>query len=100
MQIAQMKHHIRQEKRMAIARSFIDGAAFNMLKNLRYYTNRGKDTRQQMERIEAYISLIATATDIPMLMGIEGNIRQPIMRHLYDYRGFFHGKPDKDATFQ
>ena len=25
MQIAQMKHHIRQEKRMAIARSFIDG---------------------------------------------------------------------------
>ena len=76
MQIAQMKHHIRQEKRMAIARSFIDGAAFNMLKNLRYYTNRGKDTRQQIERIEAYIPLIATATDIPMLMGIEGNIRQ------------------------
>ena len=76
MQIAQMKHHIRQEKRMAIARSFIDGAAFNMLKNLRYYTNRGKDIRQQMERIEAYIPLIATATDIPMLMGIEGNIRQ------------------------
>jgi cas1_HMARI: CRISPR-associated endonuclease Cas1, HMARI/TNEAP subtype len=61
---------------MAIARSFIDGAAFNMLKNLRYYTNRGKDTRQQIERIEAYIPLIATATDIPMLMGIEGNIRQ------------------------
>lgn len=61
---------------MAIARSFIDGAAFNMLKNLRCYTNRGKDTRQQIERIEAYIPLIATATDIPMLMGIEGNIRQ------------------------
>ena len=35
-----------------------------------------KDTRQQIERIEAYIPLIATATDIPMLMGIEGNIRQ------------------------
>ena len=44
MQIAQMKYHIRKEKRMNIARSFIQGAAFNMLKNLRYYNNRGKDT--------------------------------------------------------
>lgn len=76
MQIAQMKHHIRQEKRMVIARSFIEGAAFNMLKNLKYYNNRSKDTTQQIERIESYLPLIANAVDIPMLMGIEGNIRQ------------------------
>ena len=95
MQIAQMKHHIRQEKRMAIARSFIDGAAFNMLKNLRYYTNRGKDTRQQIERIEAYIPLIATATDIPMLMGIRGISVKPIMRHLIRLSMVFPWKPTK-----
>lgn len=76
MQIAQMKHYSRNDKRMVIAKCFIDGAAFNMLKNLRYYTNRGKDVTQQIERIEAYIPLISTATDIPVLMGIEGNIRQ------------------------
>lgn len=76
MQIAQMKHHIRQEKRMQIARSFIEGAAFNMLKNLKYYNNRAKDTTEQITRIESYVPLIATATDIPMLMGVEGNIRQ------------------------
>ena len=76
MQIAQMKYHIRKEKRMNIARSFIQGAAFNMLKNLRYYNNRGKDTIIQIERIESYVPLILTANDIPMLMGIEGNVRQ------------------------
>ena len=76
MQIAQMKYHIRKEKRMNIARSFIQGAAFNMLKNLRYYNNRGKDTIIQIERIESYVPLILTVNDIPMLMGIEGNVRQ------------------------
>ena len=76
MQIAQMKHHIRKEKRMIIARNFIQGAAFNMLKNLKYYNNRSKDTSVQIERIESYVPLITTANDVPMLMGIEGNIRQ------------------------
>ncbi|WP_294143252.1 type I-B CRISPR-associated endonuclease Cas1b [uncultured Sanguibacteroides sp.] len=76
MQIAQMKHYIRKDKRMAIARRFIQGAAFNMLKNLKYYNNRDKDTLSQINRIENYIPLIETATEIPELMGIEGNIRQ------------------------
>ena len=76
MQIAQMKHYIRKDKRMAIARRFIQGAAFNMLKNLKYYNNRDKDTLSQINRIENYIPLIETAIEIPELMGIEGNIRQ------------------------
>lgn len=76
MQIAQMKYHIHQGKRMEIARQFIQGAAHNMLKNLKYYNSRGKDINIQINRIEAYTPLIQTTTDIPMLMGIEGNIRQ------------------------
>lgn len=76
MQIAQMKYHIRKDKRMEIARSFIQGAAFNMLRNLKYYNNRGKDTVVQIKRIESYIPQIAIIDGIPELMGIEGNIRQ------------------------
>lgn len=76
MQVAQMKHHIHQGKRMEIARRFIQGAAHNMQKNLKYYNNRGKDTLFQINKIDTYIALISTTTDIPMLMGIEGNIRQ------------------------
>jgi CRISPR-associated protein Cas1 len=60
---------------MPIARKFIEGAAFNMVKNLRYYNNRDKDTSSQIERIEALSLQIDTAEDIDTLMGIEGNIR-------------------------
>lgn len=60
---------------MTIARRFIEGAAFNMVKNLRYYNNRDKDTSQQIEKIEALSLQISGAEDIETLMGIEGNIR-------------------------
>ena len=46
-----------------------------MLKNLRYYNNRQKDTSEQISRIEALTESISSSTDIEMLMGIEGNIR-------------------------
>lgn len=76
MQLAQTKFHLRKEKRLQIAMKFIQGAAYNMVKNLKYYNSRGKDTSAQIVKIESYIPLIDTAIDIPMLMGIEGNIRQ------------------------
>ena len=47
-----------------------------MLKNLRYYDNRDKDTAGCIERIEMLTSSLPNATDIATLMGIEGNIRQ------------------------
>lgn len=43
MQIAQTKHYGNKAKRLAIAQKFVEGAAFNILKNLRYYQSRGKD---------------------------------------------------------
>lgn len=47
-----------------------------MLKNLRYYNNRAKDTTLQIEKIESLMLQIPSSTEIDMLMGIEGNIRQ------------------------
>ena len=73
--MAQAEACAKPAKRMIIARKFIEGAAFNMLKNLRYYNNREKDTSVQIERIETLQLLIAGASDIQTLMGIEGNIR-------------------------
>jgi CRISPR-associated protein Cas1 len=40
---------------MTVARKFIDGAAFNMVKNLKYYNNRGKDLEPLIENIEKYM---------------------------------------------
>ena len=43
MLLAQTTAFQNKKKRMVVARSFIEGAAYNMTKNLRYYNSRGKD---------------------------------------------------------
>lgn len=74
--IAQCQSNINKKKRMAIAQKFVEGAAFNILKNLRYYDNRGKDASYQIEKVESLMLQIPATDEIDMLMGIEGNIRQ------------------------
>jgi CRISPR-associated protein Cas1 len=76
MQIAQTQHYISNKKRIIIAQKFIEGAAFNILKNLRYYQSRGKDLITYIETIERYSAAIQETIAIDELMGIEGNIRQ------------------------
>jgi CRISPR-associated protein Cas1 len=73
--IAQTEMYSKLKTRLPLAQKFIEGAAFNMVKNLRYYNNREKDTSVQIERIETLSTQITGTTDIAMLMGIEGNIR-------------------------
>lgn len=76
MQIEQTKHYSSKAKRLTIAQKFVEGAAFNILKNLKYYQSRGKDLGGIIETIEGYSDSIQQTTDIDMLMGVEGNIRQ------------------------
>lgn len=76
MQVDQTKHYLATKKRMVLAQRFIEGAAFNMVKNLRYYHNRGKDMETDIAQIEAYACRIGDTTQVDELMGLEGNIRQ------------------------
>ncbi|TZF81274.1 type I-B CRISPR-associated endonuclease Cas1 [Pedobacter sp. BS3] len=76
MQIAQTKYHSSKTKRLIIAQKFVQGAVFNILKNLRYYHSRGKELGDIIATIERYSTLLSNTTDIDMLMGFEGNIRQ------------------------
>jgi len=76
MQVEQTRHYTLRNKRMALAQKFVEGAAFNMLKNLRYYNNREKDVSHIIGQIEAYMTQIPATAEVPELMGIEGNIRQ------------------------
>lgn len=76
MLLAQTSHYQNKKKRMVIARKFIEGAAYNMLKNLQYYNRRGKDMEGIMElmsKLAAQIPMTQTTED---LMGVEGQIRQ------------------------
>ena len=74
--LAQTKHYQTKKKRVALARKFVEGAAFNMIKNLKYYNTRGKDLDKLIERIEKYTSQLITAVEVDQIMGLEGNIRQ------------------------
>jgi CRISPR-associated protein Cas1 len=82
MLLAQTNFFRDKKKRILIARKFIEGASYNMIKNLRYYNNRGKDISFQIAQIEKFSELIPNTQAIDELMGIEGNIRQTY------YQGF------------
>ena len=41
--VQQVKHHTNKEKRLKIAKLIIEGAVFNIVKNLKYYNNREID---------------------------------------------------------
>lgn len=61
---------------MDIAQKLIEGAAANMLRNLKYYQNRGRDLSSQIIQIENYSAELKNAKSISELMGWEGNVRQ------------------------
>lgn len=76
MQVEQTRHYLSEKKRQVIARKFVEGASFNISKNLAYYSNRGKDVSLSIARIDSYHTLIGQTLKVNELMGIEGNIRQ------------------------
>lgn len=76
MLLAQAKAHLNRKKRLEIAQKFIEGAKFNMMKNLQYYNRRGRNLDDIMHIITEYSERIPKASDIQELMGIEGMIRQ------------------------
>jgi CRISPR-associated protein Cas1 len=73
--VNQVVHYRESKKRMVIARRLIEGAAFNMLKNLKYYNRRDRDLNGQIKQIENLSLQIGQTEAIDELMGIEGNIR-------------------------
>ena len=75
MLLAQTQMHLMHDQRMHIARKLVEGAAFNMIKNLKYYNTRGKDTQPCIDLIENLLPGIEQANAIDQLMGLEGNVR-------------------------
>jgi len=82
MQVNQTKHYLDADKRIRLARKFVKGAAFNMVKNLRYYHNRNRELDNELAIMEEFQQKIPAAKATDELMGMEGNIRQ-----IY-YQGF------------
>lgn len=72
--IHQSQYYLDSEKRVFLAWRFVEGAAKNILKNLRYYSST-KSLEKQIEKIESEIEAANEDKTIPELMGIEGHIR-------------------------
>lgn len=74
--VKQVEHYTNGDKRLAIARKFIEAAADNIYRNLRYYNGRGKDVSVYMTEIDYLRRRLPQTQSIEELMGIEGNIRK------------------------
>ncbi len=76
MLLAQTAAYQNKKKRVAIAQKLIDGAAYNMVRNLMYYNRRGKDMEGIIQIIKDLARRISETTEVDELMGIEGQIRK------------------------
>lgn len=74
--IKQVENYTDNEKRLKIAKEFIEAASYNIYRNLTYYNNRGKDLEDYMKEIDFLRTQIKLCKDVQELMGIEGNIRK------------------------
>lgn len=74
--LKQANHYQDEKKRLTIAIKFIEGAAKNCLKIVKYYERRGKDLTKQINEIEAAIVNLTNQDTIEKAMAIEGGIKQ------------------------
>lgn len=88
-----MEHYTDNCKRMKIARKFIEAAADNIYRNLRYYNGRGKDVSVYMSEIDTLRKKIPGTKSVEELMGVEGNIRK-------NYYAAWNTIVDQDIQFE
>lgn len=74
--VNQVQHYTEYDKRLLIAKKFIQAAADNIYINLRYYNGRDKNVSDYMKDIDSLRTGLVGVKSIQELMGIEGNIRK------------------------
>ena len=74
--VNQVKHYLKKKNRVLIAKEILKAASFNIHRNLRYYNERGKDLKLEIEGVSELRNKLEQQNDINQIMGIEGNIRE------------------------
>ena len=74
--VSQVQHYTEYDKRPLLARKFIQAAADNIYRNLRYYNGRDKDVSEYMKDIDSLRAGLSDVKSVQEIMGIEGNIRK------------------------
>jgi len=63
------------EKRVVLAKKFVEGALHNITQNLLHYQKNGKNVEKALENVKQESEKIAGVKEIPELMGCEGRAR-------------------------
>lgn len=74
--VNQVEHYTDENKRLILAKEFVLGATDGILRNMRYYNERGRDLKEQTSQINELKRLIEKQKNVQELMGIEGNIHK------------------------
>ncbi|MEG1059069.1 MAG: type I-B CRISPR-associated endonuclease Cas1b [Clostridia bacterium] len=74
--VKQVENYIDKEKRVKYAKAFIESSSYNIYRNLRYYSGRGKKLEEAMVNIESLRKKLSDCKTVEEIMGIEGNIRK------------------------
>jgi CRISPR-associated protein Cas1 len=74
--LKQAEFYLDKEKRIDLAKRFVEGAMLNIKKVLSYYLNRDKLVSKYIDRIDRVSPAIEKCNNISELMAIEGNIRE------------------------
>jgi CRISPR-associated protein Cas1 len=80
--LKQVEHYQDQKKRLFLAKEFIKSAASNILKNVKYYSNRKEDLGEWEADVSDKLAELEKPEDIPSLMASEGRLRNAY------YKGF------------
>jgi CRISPR-associated protein Cas1 len=75
MLLKQCQFYLDKERRIHLARKFVNGAILNIKRVLSYYQNRGVELSSAVERIDSLEDDLSFQRNIDELMAIEGNIR-------------------------
>ena len=73
--VKQVKHYSSNLKRLKISRELINAALHNILRNLRYYGNRGVELQAETETVQTEVLRLEQVKDVSQLMACEGRAR-------------------------
>lgn len=74
--LQQATHYMDSDKRLVLARTFVEGALANMEKVLQYYNRRGTDLEKTLGEISSKKELIRDQSSTEELMALEGGGRE------------------------
>jgi len=94
MTVKQCEHYLDKCKRINLARKFVEGALKNMIKNLKYYDNRGMELSDQINLLETSLLKLNNINTVESLMALEGNAKKEY------YRSFNKILKNKDFIFE